>query len=199
MDSTQLINRSFVLSGMIDENTSSFPDGEVGNIKYVLEKGEVDDEKYDRLGYPIDIDVFGNEYPCNAGITNESGQRSKHLSSKPQRRMRHKNIEKQVLEKQRSLVLKQQKAASLLAANAECEKKLLSSMKVRLQSEVDVPPESIGELNLPTLTSALCLFSRQCAVLIEKVWMTVVIPQQHNGTGPKRKSLLMPWMVKIAW
>jgi hypothetical protein len=114
-----VINRSFVLAGMIDENMSSFPDGdklmatirrlitveehklvlssEVQNIKHVLEEGVVGEDKYNHFGYPVDMDIFGNEYLCNAGITNESGQRSKHLSSKLQREMRCKNIEKQGL------------------------------------------------------------------------------------------------------
>jgi hypothetical protein len=71
-----------------------------------------------------------------------------HPSLRMQRRMRHKNIEKQVLEKQLALVLKQQKAAMILLANTACEERLLSSMKVQLQSQVDVPPKSIQEATL---------------------------------------------------
>jgi hypothetical protein len=59
-----------------------------------------------------------------------------------------KNIQKQVLEKQHTIALKQQKALVLLAANVECEKKLLLSIKERLQTEIDVLPKLIRDAEL---------------------------------------------------
>jgi hypothetical protein len=71
----------------------------------------------------------------------------------------YKNIQKQVLEKQHTIALKQQKALVLLAANVECEKKLLLSIKERLQTEIDVLPKLIRDAELSLiLTSVLCLF-----------------------------------------
>lgn len=88
-----VIDKSFHEPGMTDANTSSFPDGDkllatirrpmtveeyrlirssqVGNIKHVVDNGHISDDEYKRLGYPIDIDVFKNEYPCDATISYE--------------------------------------------------------------------------------------------------------------------------------
>jgi hypothetical protein len=96
-------------------------------------------------------------------------------------------LAKQVLEKQHTIVLKQQKAVVLLAANAECEKKLLSSMKVRLQSEVDVPPESIWEAELADFDK--CNVPLLKAFIHVRKFNTVVVPTAAQWNWPKKEKL----------
>jgi len=204
-----VIHRSFVLPGMIDENTSSFPDGDklmatirrpvtveehrlvvasqVGNVKCVLDHGHVTDEEFTRLGYPIDIDVFEKEYPCDSGITNESYQRAKQLSHVRQREMRRKNIDKQIAEKQRAIILKQQKGSTILAGNAECEKKLLLVMKTRLQSETELPPEAIRQAQLADFDKCTVPFLK--AFIHVRKFDSISIPSEAKWSWPKKDNL----------
>ncbi len=66
----------------------------------MLEQGKSSDEVFDSLGFPKDTDVHGNEISRDAGISQESYQRSKNLTHKYQVNLRQARVD-QIMAQQR--------------------------------------------------------------------------------------------------
>lgn len=101
--------------------------------------------------------------------------------------MRRKNIEKQVLEKQRDIALKQQKTVVLLAANEECEQQLLSVMKTRLNLEAEVPYEEIRGAQLADF--AKCTVPLLKAFIHVRMFDTLTVPSSAKWSWPNKEKL----------
>jgi chaperonin GroEL (HSP60 family) len=57
-------------------------------LQEVCDHGRITEETFDRLGFPQDINMFGEEAPREAEITNKPCQRGKILSSEAVRELR---------------------------------------------------------------------------------------------------------------
>eukprot|EP00956_Cyclotella_meneghiniana_P014153 scaffold21057_cov63-Cyclotella_meneghiniana.AAC.3 len=110
------VRHGFIESGMIDEDKLKYPVLEkilatckseiaidlyetfIANFtrlyKLMFENGHVPDEVYDELGFPKDKDVNGNDVLREAGILQESQQRSKILTHPEQCRARQERLDR---------------------------------------------------------------------------------------------------------
>lgn len=137
----------FTSAGMLDKETATWPDfknvlgtcrrplleAEVALchssypqlLKRFLDDGWVDDEMYEVLGFPVDLNYLGEPIRRPAGITNEICQRSKCLSNPTQRRLRRDQEEKLRAKISSKSELANSKVLTVLSDNKSCELKLL--------------------------------------------------------------------------
>eukprot|EP00956_Cyclotella_meneghiniana_P037122 scaffold134700_cov46-Cyclotella_meneghiniana.AAC.1 len=125
------IRHGFIESGMIDQDKHKYPvltkilgtcktpitielyNKFISNFtrlyKVMLENGHIPDEYYDELGFPKDKDVNGNDVLREAGISQESQQRSKILTHPEQSRLRKKRLDELKAKRQRIETEKREK------------------------------------------------------------------------------------------
>jgi hypothetical protein len=96
----------------------------------MADKGEITEDDFDRLGYPLDIDMHGNDRPNVAGIRQENQQRAHILSAEGIRKQRLDVLDKiQGVEDDKAKKIASQ-ATAILACNEECEQVLYEAMKL---------------------------------------------------------------------
>ena len=92
------------------------------------EKGHVTDDIFEKLGFPMDSDPLGEKVRREAGITQESRQRSKILTHRHQCELRESNrlsIQSELQRKERE---KQDMMLERIAMSKACDTKLIRLM-----------------------------------------------------------------------
>jgi hypothetical protein len=144
------IQKGFLAAGMIDEGSKSAPDlnAILGTVVRTLKKaemdlvvmnfnrlysealkhGEITDDLFDELGFPIDLDMNGRPMLRYAGIRQEPYQRAKNLSHKAQQKLRQEEMEraKQLVDDKNALA--NVRINKRLEENRKCEDIVLDAM-----------------------------------------------------------------------
>ncbi len=121
-----------------------------------LDQGHISDEVFDRLGFPKDIDVHGNEISRDAGISQESYQRSKSLTHSYQVNLRQACVQQ---------IMTQQRQCEESAANKEnAQLHVVSQIEEKLLQMI-VHNDSSDKRSLEQCT--LEMFDRVCSHELE--------------------------------
>ena len=120
-------------------------------LQHQLQHGHIPEELFDKLGFAVDIDIKGNPYNRDAGMSRESYQRAKCLSHKHQRRLRAERIKHSEDELQERQLEEHSKFEDIVNRNRSCESKLCSLMDID-DEDKENPNTSFGTVTLDQLS-----------------------------------------------